>query len=126
MIRLILPVNLQALGDFRVEFVRTVDPYDLKLLRKTLMEAIRHTGPAVVVARHPCLMLKEQRAEQHEPIRFDVTDCNHCKLCDDLGCPALEWSDESGPIIDELQCVGCEMCATLCQPGALHGAEATQ
>jgi indolepyruvate ferredoxin oxidoreductase alpha subunit len=109
-----------------VEFVRTVDPYDLKLLRKTLMQAIRHRGPAVVVARHPCLMLKEQRAQQREPIQLDAADCNFCKLCHDLGCPALEWSDESGPIIDELQCVGCEMCAALCQPGALHGAEATQ
>jgi len=109
-----------------VEFVRTVDPYDMKLLRKTLLEAIKYTGPSVVVAQHPCLMLKEQRAIHREPIEFEAEDCNSCKLCHDLGCPAIEWSDETGPIIDEIQCVGCEMCAELCQPGALHGPEATQ
>jgi indolepyruvate ferredoxin oxidoreductase alpha subunit len=109
-----------------VEFVRTVDPYDLKLLRKTLLQAIRHPGPAVVVARHACLMIREERAKPREAIRFEAESCNFCKLCDDLGCPALEWSDETGPVIDELQCVGCEMCAELCQPGALHGPEMTQ
>jgi indolepyruvate ferredoxin oxidoreductase alpha subunit len=109
-----------------VEFVRTVDPYDLKLLRKTLLEAVRHPGPSVVIAQHACLMIREERAKLREPIRFEAESCNSCKLCHDLGCPAIEWSDETGPVIDELQCVGCEMCAELCQPGALHGPEATQ
>lgn len=105
-----------------VEFVRTIDPYDLKPLRKTLREAIRHPGPAVVITRHPCLMIREERVRHRhrEPIRFEAEACNLCKLCYDLGCPAIEWNDETGPVIDELQCVGCEMCTELCVPGALH------
>jgi indolepyruvate ferredoxin oxidoreductase alpha subunit len=112
---------VEALG---VEHVRAVDPYDMKLLRKTLREAIRFPGPAVVVARHACLMKKEERerARGLAPIRFEAELCNSCKLCYDFGCPAIEWSDESGPVIDETQCVGCAMCAELCQPGALHAA----
>jgi indolepyruvate ferredoxin oxidoreductase alpha subunit len=112
---------VEALG---VDFVRAVDPYDMKLLRKTLREAIKYPGPAVVVAQHACLMKREERerARTLQPIQLDVEDCTMCKLCYDLGCPAIEWSDESGPIIDELQCVGCEMCTELCQPGALHAA----
>jgi indolepyruvate ferredoxin oxidoreductase alpha subunit len=108
-----------------VEHVATVDPYDIKLLRKTLREAIRHPGPAVVVARHACLMKREERARHKDrpPIVFEPDDCNRCKLCYDLGCPGIEWSDETGPIIDALQCVGCEMCAELCKPDALHAAE---
>jgi len=109
-----------------VEHVQTVDPYDLKLLRKTLSAAVKHSGPSVVIARHACLMLKEQRAVQKPPIALEADQCNFCKLCADLGCPAIEWSDDTGPIIDELQCVGCEMCTALCQPGALHGAEVEQ
>jgi len=108
-----------------VEYVRTVDPYDLKLLKKTLLGAIRHPGPAVVIAQHACLMIPQERAKQREAIRFEADSCNQCKLCLDLGCPAMEWSDETGPLIDELQCMGCEMCAELCQPGALHGPEAS-
>ena len=82
-------------------------------------------GPAVVVARHACLMIREERAKHREPIQFEAESCNFCKLCDDLGCPALEWSDEAGPIIDDLQCVGCAMCAELCAMDALRPGEAT-
>jgi len=109
-----------------VEFVRTVDPYDLKKLRKTLMEAIKHDGPSVVVARHACLMIREERAKAHQPIQFEAESCDRCKLCLDFGCPAIEWSDETGPVIDELQCVGCEMCAELCHSDALHATERLQ
>jgi len=116
---------LKLVESIGVEFVRTVDPYDLKLLKKTLLEAVRHPGPSVVIAQHACLMIREERAKLHEPIRFEAESCNSCKLCLDLGCPAIEWSDDAGPVIDDLQCVGCEMCAELCQPGALHGPEAT-
>jgi indolepyruvate ferredoxin oxidoreductase alpha subunit len=109
---------VESLG---VEFVRTIDPYEIQKLRRTLISAIRHPGPAVVIARHPCLRIKEEREKSREPIRFEAGDCNLCKLCYELGCPAIEWNDDTGPVIDELQCVGCEMCASLCHPGALHG-----
>ncbi len=112
---------LESIG---VDFVRTVDPYDLKLLRKTLRQAIRHPGPAVVVARHACLRIEEERRKEREPIGFEAEDCNQCKLCMDLGCPAMEWDDATGPVIDELQCVGCAMCAELCVTDALHAGEA--
>jgi indolepyruvate ferredoxin oxidoreductase alpha subunit len=103
-----------------VEFIREIDPYDLKLVRKTLREAINHPGPAVVVMKHSCLMIKEERKKHHEPIQFQPEDCNNCKLCYNFGCPAIDWDDETGPIIDELQCVGCGVCAELCQPDALY------
>lgn len=108
---------VKALG---VRHVEVIDPYDLDKLRKTLRAAIRHPGPAVVVAQHPCLMIKEQRRIDRKPIEFKANDCNFCKLCYGLGCPAIEWSDDTGPIIDELQCVGCAVCAELCKPNALH------
>jgi len=116
---------VQSLG---VEFVKELDPYDMKLFRKTLREAIKHPGPSVVIAKHSCLMIKEQREafRGREAIAFESEECNFCKQCYDLGCPAIEWSDETGPIIDELQCVGCELCAELCKPGALHGPVAVE
>jgi indolepyruvate ferredoxin oxidoreductase alpha subunit len=113
---------VESLG---VEFVRTVDPYDLKLLRKTLWAAIKHPGPAVVVARHACLRIEEERKKRREPIHFEAEECDRCKLCYDLGCPAMEWSDETGPIVDDLQCVGCAMCAELCAADALRPGEVT-
>jgi indolepyruvate ferredoxin oxidoreductase alpha subunit len=112
---------VQLVKSVGVEFVRTVDPYDLKLLRKTMKEAVRHQGPSVVITQHACLMLPAERAVKREPIQFEAEECNQCKLCYDLGCPAIEWSDDQGPIIDEIRCVGCEMCVELCNPKALHG-----
>lgn len=111
---------VEAIG---VEYVRELDPYDMKKFRKTLREAINHPGPSVVIAKHSCLMIREERRKHAglEPIEFEAEECNHCKLCYDLGCPAIDWDDDTGPVIDGLQCVGCEMCAELCNPGALHG-----
>jgi len=113
---------VESLG---IEFVRTVDPYDLKLLRKTLWAAIKHEGPSVVVAQHACLRIKEERAKHREPLHLESEKCDQCKLCVDLGCPAMEWSDETGPVIDELQCVGCAMCAELCAHDALQPGKET-
>jgi len=110
---------VKALG---VGHVETVDPYDLTLLRKTLLKAVKYPGPAVVITQRACLMIREERAKVRHPIQFEAEECNLCKLCDGFGCPALGWDDSTGPIIDELQCVGCEMCAELCRPGALFGA----
>ena len=114
---------VESLG---VQFVRELDPYDMKKFRKTMREAINHPGPAVVIAKHACLMIKEERrkAAGLQPIQLELEECNYCKLCYDLGCPAIDWDDETGPIIDEMQCVGCELCVELCQPSALHGATA--
>jgi indolepyruvate ferredoxin oxidoreductase alpha subunit len=111
---------VESLG---VGFVRTVDPYDLKLLRKTLWAAIKHAGPAVVVAQHACLRIEEEKRKHRESVHLEVEACNQCKLCYDLGCPAMEWNDETGPVIDDLQCVGCAMCAELCAMDALRSGE---
>jgi indolepyruvate ferredoxin oxidoreductase alpha subunit len=106
-----------------VKFVREVDPYDMKQFRKTLRDAIKHPGPSVVIGKHSCLMIREERRKHagRVPIHFEAEDCDLCKQCYELGCPAIDWNDETGPIIDELQCVGCDMCAELCKPGALYG-----
>ncbi len=111
-----------------VKFVREVDPYDMKRFRKTLRDAIKHPGPSVVIGKHACLMIREERRKHagRVPIHFEAEDCNLCQQCYELGCPAIDWSDETGPIIDELQCVGCEMCAELCKPGALYGPVAAE
>lgn len=119
------PVDLVALVKaIGVESVDVVDPYDIQALRKTLRRAVKHEGPSVVIARHACLMIREERDRLRDrpPIAFEAESCNLCKACHEFGCPAIEWSDETGPVIDELQCVGCGMCAEFCGPEALHAA----
>ena len=113
---------VESLG---VEHISTIDPYDMKQLRKVLRNAIRHPGPSIVITQHSCLMIKEEREKSREPIAFDADKCTLCKLCHDFGCPAIDWDAETGPVIDEVQCIGCKMCAMLCQPDALYAEEVT-
>ena len=119
---------LKLVESLGVESIQVIDPYDVQAVRKVLRKAVRHPGPSVVIARHSCLMIREERERLAgtEAIRFDPEPCNLCKACYEFGCPAIQWDDESGPIIDELQCVGCEMCAALCNPNALYGSDVTQ
>jgi len=102
-----------------VRFVETVDPVDMKAMRKTLRAAVKHKGPSVLITQSPCRMLREERAKPQVTISFDPESCTKCGLCYDLGCPAMDWNDETGPVINELDCVGCNMCASYCKPRSL-------
>jgi indolepyruvate ferredoxin oxidoreductase alpha subunit len=68
----------RALG---IEFVHTVDPNDLKSTVAAFVEAKRKRGPAVVVARRDCAIVRF-REEGATPVKrryvVDHTRCRHC------------------------------------------------
>jgi indolepyruvate ferredoxin oxidoreductase alpha subunit len=100
-----------------VEHVFTVDAYDLEAIERVLDEEFNKPGVAVLIVRRPCIQLKgvgvgEQRT------RFDSERCVLCKLCLDLGCPALSLVDDQ-IVLDEFLCTSCGLCVQVCKPGAL-------
>lgn len=107
---------VKAIG---VTFVRTVDPYDLEETELAIKEALEFEGPAVVIAEHPCAMLRSERAKPRTPYFVDQETCIECDMCLEIGCPALEKSEEGPPVINDLLCIGCGMCAQLCKSDAL-------
>jgi indolepyruvate ferredoxin oxidoreductase, alpha subunit len=81
-------------------------------------EALEYDGPAVIISKAPCVLLKT-RAVPGTPLTVDHDKCTGCKVCISIGCPALEFKDEKAHINDV--CVGCSVCAELCPAGAIGG-----
>jgi indolepyruvate ferredoxin oxidoreductase alpha subunit len=101
-----------------VERVEVVDPYDLQATTEAIRRAAAFDGVSVVVARGEC-MLQILRRERRFGVPYVVTeDCIACGDCVRLGCPAIVFSDD-GARIDELLCVGCDICAQLCPTDAI-------
>jgi indolepyruvate ferredoxin oxidoreductase, alpha subunit len=122
-------VELEALvAGCGVRFVRTADPYDLKHFTALMKEATaynRENGPAVVIARHPCILNQARSSAGAEFIAVEVSEeCDGCGFClKQFECPALvEQTFESGlkrTRIDPMLCVGCGVCLEVCPKGAI-------
>jgi indolepyruvate ferredoxin oxidoreductase alpha subunit len=100
-----------------VEWVRTVDSYDVGSLYQALREAIEHRGVSVVVSNRPCVL--DPVKIKGAPMQVRADGCTACQSCMNLGCPSLGWSDEMLDgfhkiTIDEATCIGCTLCAQIC------------
>ena len=106
-----------------VRHVSVVDPYDLGGTRQALEQAINVDEPAVVISRHPCVLV--ERRTDWEPLRVDEERCEACGLCLRLGCPALSTVPQRGASgkrkarINPVLCRGCRMCAQVCKREAI-------
>jgi indolepyruvate ferredoxin oxidoreductase alpha subunit len=80
--------------------------------------ALAADGPAVIVARRPCVLKRFSRADRAEfdlsPKRctVDPAACTKCKLCAKTGCPAIYTAETVR--IDRASCTGCGLCAQIC------------
>ncbi|HER00599.1 MAG TPA: indolepyruvate ferredoxin oxidoreductase subunit alpha [candidate division Zixibacteria bacterium] len=122
-------VTLMGEETFRVDFVElcktlgvrdihTVDAYDLDASKKVLKAALQYEGPSVVITSRPCALMPNKIKEKPYVVLLD--ECNGCKLCFRIGCPAIFASEEktekghNKAIIDPNQCTGCTICAQVC------------
>ncbi|MGN0368488.1 MAG: indolepyruvate ferredoxin oxidoreductase subunit alpha [Wujia sp.] len=102
---------LQAVG---IEFVKTVDPLDLKLAVETVKEAVALPGVKAIIFKSPCIAI----AKSDKKACIAQT-CVQCKKCiREIGCPAIICED--GKVcIDESLCTGCNLCAQICSIHAI-------
>ena len=113
-----------------VNWMRTIDPYDVNNLINLLKEAREYTqkedgGIAVIVARHPCL-IKYPDVCQEKPVKVEITEeCNGCMYCIDFfECPALQPDKEADLVrIDRTLCTDCGVCVQVCPRGAIVPAD---
>jgi len=104
-----------------VEFVRVVDPMNLKETEQAIKDALNYEGVTVLVFRSPCIFLKKPGPY----LVVDIDKCNGCKLCMRLGCPAItlkkiESKDKPVAYIEPTLCNGCNLCMQLCQHNAIY------
>jgi indolepyruvate ferredoxin oxidoreductase alpha subunit len=98
-----------------IKDVKVVDPYNLKALREAFKDSLSRPEPSVVIADRPCVLLERKKGK---PVTVDMEKCNACGLCFLLGCPAMEKAKDK-PEINEVFCVGCNVCAEICNRDAI-------
>ena len=115
-----LPIE-EVVRGLGVPFLKTIDPYDVPGMIRTLKEAqgyVKETsrGPAVVVARHPCLLHAKTGKKPYSEALDLVSGCDGCGRCAKLfDCPGLVFDEAQGKVVrDEGLCVNCGMCLFVC------------
>jgi len=110
-----LETLVKALG---IQWVKSINPYDVKGARQTVKDALEYEGPSVIISKAPCVLLKS-RMVSGKALRVDGEKCTGCKVCISLGCPAIEFQEEKAHINEV--CVGCNVCAQICPADAIGG-----
>ena len=111
-------VDLEALcRALGINRVRVVDPYDLAQCESTIKEELAADEASVIISRRPCALLKY--VKHKPPLHVDSDKCKNCKMCMQIGCPAISMTDGKAKI-DNTLCTGCGVCRQLCKFGALQ------
>jgi indolepyruvate ferredoxin oxidoreductase alpha subunit len=112
------PVSLDAVcRACGVNFVETVDPYDLTGTINALEEAKKREGVKVIIARQMCVITARRAGVRRGRYTVDPDACTGCGTCVRFGCPAIEFFDEKARITG--LCNGCSVCTHLCPAGAI-------
>ncbi|MBN1316774.1 MAG: indolepyruvate ferredoxin oxidoreductase subunit alpha [Anaerolineales bacterium] len=108
-----------------VEWVRKIDAFDVKLVDRSIREAVDYRdGPAVVIVDGDCVM--NESWQRSNVVAVDLETCNGCTLCFKVGCPAILKSDaldektnRPKAEIDPMLCTGCDVCLQVCPRQAI-------
>ena len=111
-----------------IDWVRTVDPYNVQETIKAFKDALQHEGISVIISKRECALLWDaRRRKQNEWWVYEINQdkCTQCGLCSDwLACAAIfKKVDEDGKervYINDALCDGCGVCATICPFNAIE------
>ena len=119
------PISIQKIVEAIGCSVTVADPFKTEETLQILTDLIPKPGVKVLIMRQPCATLASKtRARRHvwvDEALCKGDDCGCGRFCARVwGCPGNSWNFEKGKArIDEVQCVGCGVCADLCPNGAI-------
>ena len=99
----------EALGIIRV---KVVDPFNIIESEKIVKEELSTEEASLIVAKRPCALLKSVKYDG--AFMINQRKCKNCKMCLEIGCPAIANEAEAVKI-NEALCVGCGLCSKLCR-----------
>lgn len=105
--------------------VTVADPFDTDATTQIVYDLLKKSGLKVLILEQACATLpgirREKRKVWVEPDLCRGDDCGCGRFCSRVwGCPGNIWDYETGKaVIDEVVCVGCGVCASLCPAGAI-------
>ena len=107
---------LNSLG---VEKVTLIDPYRFshcyEQVEKAIDEAYENKILHVLVLQRECALLPEVKQKKNDPYEVKAS-CVKCTDCLQIGCPSISFEQSLGhPIIDQNTCIGCGICADVCE-----------
>lgn len=105
----------QALG---VNDVKIIDPNETALLEEGIRDSLSRDEVSVIIARRPCVLLKEVKKDTYFVI--DADKCKSCKACMKIGCPAISMVDGKA-VVDTTLCTGCGLCQKMCKFDCISG-----
>lgn len=107
-----------------VEFVKIVDPFNLKETEKVFKEAILHEGVAVIITKHPCALITgAENRKKGISIKYTINqeECTKCLICvKNFTCPAFLIEKDGSVSINPLLCNGCGVCSQVCPREAIE------
>lgn len=107
-----------------LKHVYEIDSYDLKGVDELIKREVERDEPSVIIARNPCMLLPELKKAKKDKYYIDAEKCTGCKMCVQLGCPAISYDTKNRKAaINEQLCVGCTLCVQSCNFDAIHKIE---
>jgi indolepyruvate ferredoxin oxidoreductase alpha subunit len=102
-----------------VDFIKTINPLNLKNSEKTFKQAIQHQGVSVLISKYPCMLIRNRGRKKNFVV--EVTDeCDKCMVClQDLSCPAIHLTEDGSTSIDAQLCQNCSICIQACPENAI-------
>jgi indolepyruvate ferredoxin oxidoreductase alpha subunit len=112
-----------------IEFIETVDAYDVKDNVDVFNRALEYDGLSVVVSRRECALYgdrnKRNKGVPITPLYIDKNICKRPYVClRTFYCPAYEIDQDRQPQISQELCDGCSVCAKLCPISSIKPKEA--
>ena len=102
-----------------VKHVRVIDAFDLDGLKQAMQEETAREEAAVIIARSPCVLLKQTAKHRslldgRAKLQVNQELCIRCELCLKPGCPAITKQEDGSIQIHESMCNRCGLCAKIC------------